>query len=121
MPKLSKLEPFNLIFEIYAGNTGAYANSGYYFISNPFNYNISNKCEEVDLSKWSVDSVIDVYLQSPLKNNKIHLRHEFNNKNHKLKIYWVDFEPRYETKLLIKFYSISQQREKTINQILEID
>jgi hypothetical protein len=116
------LEPFNLKFSIYAGNPG------YYFISNPYNFNLSTKCEEVDLSKWSVDSVVDVYIQQEYHykevrrvykspKNSIHLRYEYNPKDFKLKIYWSDFEPNYETNLVIKFYSVAQQREKNLNQL----
>lgn len=116
------LEPFNLKFPIYAGNPG------YYFISNPYNFNLSTFSEEVDLSKWSVDSVVDVYIQQEYHykemrrvykspKNSIHLRYEYNPKDFKLKIYWSDFEPNYETNLVIKFYSVAQQREKTLNQL----
>jgi len=116
------LEPFNLKFPIYAGNPG------FYFISNPYNYNTSTQSEEVDLSKGSVDSVIDVYIQqeyhykglrrvyqSPI--NSLHLRYEYKPKDFKLKIFWTDFEPNYKTNLVIKFYSVAQQREKTLNQL----
>ena len=116
------LEPFNLKFPIYAGNPG------FYFISNPYNYNTSTQSEEVDLSKWSVDSVIDVYIQQEYHykglrrvyqspRNSLHLKYEYNPKDFKLKIYWADFEPNYETNLVIKFYSVAQQREKTLNQL----
>jgi len=118
------LEPFNLKFPIYAGNPG------FYFISNPYNYNTSTQSEEVDLSKWSVDSVIDVYIQqeyhykglrrvyqSPI--NSLHLRYEYKPKDFKLKIFWTDFEPNYKTNLVIKFYSVAQQREKTLNQLFD--
>ena len=116
------LEPFNLKFPIYAGNPG------FYFISNPYNYNTSTQSEEVDLSKWSVDSVVDVYIQQEYHykclrrvyqspRNSLHLKYEYNPKDFKLKIYWTDFEPNYETNLVIKFYSVSQQREKTLNQL----
>ena len=118
------LEPFNLKFPIYAGNPG------FYFISNPYNYNTSTQSEEVDLSKWSVDSVIDVYIQQEYHykglrrvyqspRNSLHLKYEYNPKDFKLKIYWVDFEPNYETNLVIKFYSVAQQREKTLNQLFD--
>lgn len=116
------LEPFNLKFSIYAGNPG------FYFISNAYNYDPLTRCEEVDLSKWAVDSVVDVYIQeeyqykglrrvykSPI--NSLHLRYDYNSKDFKLKIFWIDFEPTYETNLIIKFYSVSQQREKTLNQL----
>lgn len=122
MVDTKNLEPFNLKFPIYAGNPG------YYFISNPYNYDLSNRCEEVDLSKWLVDSVIDVYIlqeyhykevkrlyQSP--KNSLHLKYDFNTKDQKLKIFWIDFEPKYESTLVIKFYSVSQQREKNLNQL----
>lgn len=116
------LEPFNLKFPIYAGNPG------FYFISNAYNYNTSTQSEEVDLSKWSVDSVVDVYIQQEYHykglrrvyqspRNSLHLKYEFNSKDFKLKIYWTDFEPNYETNLVIKFYSVAQQREKTLNQL----
>ena len=116
------LEPFNLKFPIYAGNPG------YYCISSPYNFNLSTKCEEVDLSKWVVDSVIDVYIQEEYNykglrrvyqspRNSLHLRYEYNPKDFKLKIFWIDFEPTYESHLVIKFYSVSQQREKTLNQL----
>ena len=118
------LEPFNLKFPIYAGNPG------FYFISNPYNYNTLDGCEEVDLSKWSVDSVVDVYIQQEYHykglrrvyqspTNSLHLRYEYNSKDFKLKIFWTDFEPNYETNLVIKFYSVAQQREKTLNQLFD--
>lgn len=118
------LEPFNLKFPIYAGNPG------FYFISNPYNYNTSNRSEEVDLSKWSVDSVVDVYIQQEYHykglrrvyqspKNSLHLKYEYNSKDFKLKIFWTDFEPNYETNLVIKFYSVAQHREKTLNQLFD--
>ena len=118
------LEPFNLKFPIYAGNPG------FYFISNPYNYNIYTQCEQVDLSEWLVDSVIDVYIQQEYhwETNPIlrrvyqpspttHLRFQYNVKDYKLLIFWGKIQPRSESNLVIKFYSVSQQREKTLNQL----
>lgn len=118
----NNLDPFNLNFPIYAGNPD------FYFISNPFNYDIHTNCEEVDLSEWLVDAVADVYIQPEYhyKNSRrvykspqtsTHLRYEYNPKNFKLKIFWVKFETNYETNLVIRFYSVAQQREKTLNQL----
>jgi hypothetical protein len=122
---MTNLEPFNLRFPLYCG-TGW---QGFYFISNPLNYNLQTKCETVDLAKWRVDSVVDVYIQERInyKNevrlyqspkNSTHLKYEFDTKNSKLKIFWIDYQPRNpEVELVIKFYSVSQQREKIINQL----
>jgi hypothetical protein len=122
---MTNLEPFNLRFPLYCG-TGW---QGFYFISSPLNYNLQTKCETVDMNKWGVDSVLDVYIQEKIHykqsvrlyqspKNSVHLKYEFDTKTSKLKILWMDYQPKTsDVELVIKFYSVSQQREKTINQL----
>lgn len=121
------LEPFKLSFDIYAGN--AISHPGYYYISDPYNYNLNSNTEEVDMSKWNIDLVEDVYVQkelmykhttrlyaSPQYKTKLH--YTFEQKTQKLKIYWItDLTGLSPCKLVIKFYSLSQQREKLLNEI----
>ena len=124
----SNLDPFKLHFDIYSGNPG------YYFISTPFNYDIHTNTEEVDLSKWAVDAIIDVYVEKKTvinykftkriygsPSNTLHIRYEYNTKNQKLKIWWADLGLEYGSKLVIKFYSLSQQREKLLNELFTPD
>lgn len=122
---MGDLEPFRLKFTIQVGF------GGYYFISNLFNYDIYNQREKVNLSEWSVDSIIDVYIEQEYSYKEIkriygspqniRLNYTYNTKTHELEIFWVEFNPSLSKSLnlVIKFYSVSWQREKTLNQLLD--
>ena len=121
---ITNLDPFNLRFEIYEGK-------GYYFISNPSNYDTSTNTEEVDLGEWSVDWVIGISIEKITDykfNSKVYaspqtslgVNYNYNPETKKLRIQWGNFglEP---SELVIKFYSLAQQRDKTINELLNQD
>jgi hypothetical protein len=122
---MSNLEPFKLKFPIYGGVGG---HQGFYFISTPLNYNLQHNYEIVDLSKWCVDSVVGVYIQSYVNykeekrlyhspTNSSHLKYTYDTKTSKLQIFWGNYSPRNDDELNIKFYSISQQRDKILNEL----
>lgn len=111
------LEPFRLCFDIYAGNS-RYTDYGFYYISRTRNYNLQTGTESIDLSKWNVDSIRRAYiLQSGLRQN---VPFSFNSDEKIMLIIWNGITiPSKPSKFYIEFYSLSQQREKLLNEILE--
>ena len=82
----------------------------------------SDHCDKfkIDLSKYNIDSVIDVYI----KNDDIggcatHLSYNFNANTDMLEIFSHRYKINKNDKLFIKFYSKSQMRDKLLNELLD--
>lgn len=76
---------------------------------------------EIDLSKYNIDSAIDVYIKSDHTPWwSIYLSYNFNTNTDMLEIFLGHpYKINKNDKLFIKFYSKSQMRDKLLNELLD--
>lgn len=107
------LEPFNLHFQIHKFKR-------FYFISNITNLNETR--EKVDLNNWTVDEITNVIV-SINEDFGFKIDYTFDPQTRILFLDWENFSLSDRNlldstcRLTIRFYSLAQQREKTLNQL----
>lgn len=104
-------------FNIHCG----YHESGvYYFVTHPFNYN-SSRTELIDLRqyiKFDVDHISNIFISSEMNSNSKYIPFHFESYTKEVDINWPHNLSYDQNILVIEYYSLSESRNKKINNIL---
>lgn len=123
--KSKKYDPFHLNFNIKTKEDKVFVSdeSNLYLIPPMIGGNIFK--ETINLEKWGVDEIESVYVETKFHNQKIHLSFLYHIEEKELEIIWsqindrLGFNPEDDSKLVIRFYSVSQMREKLLNELFD--